>query len=121
MAKKTKPLPVAWMKVYDRDSNYVSSCVSYHAAAALMAFYGDGAQVRNGHTRKRVIWSEGKEAISASGHLESVVNIMTARVTPEPVEMTPAMIESDRRLVEDMQKTKAIVRAMLAKNGSDLT
>jgi len=45
MSKK----PVAWMKVYDPAGNYVASCVAAEAGAALMAMYGDGAEIRNGH------------------------------------------------------------------------
>ena len=58
--------PVAWMKIYTADGDYVASCVDGGCAAALMAMLGTGATIRNGHARKNTLWCEGAEAHSAA-------------------------------------------------------
>ena len=38
-------------KVYSQDGVYMASCKELEAAAALVALYGDGATIRDGHTK----------------------------------------------------------------------
>jgi hypothetical protein len=71
--KKANPLPIAWMKIYDSSGGYVGSCVDLGAAAALMSFLGDGAEIRNGHAKKNAIWREGQESQSAGESYDLVV------------------------------------------------
>ena len=69
-APKKNPVPVAWMKIYDPEGNFQASCVDIAAAAALMGFYGNGAEIRNGHAKKHAVWREGSETQTAGGHEE---------------------------------------------------
>lgn len=44
-------------KVYDATGKYQASCKEIEAAAAVVSFYGEGATIKDGHTR--VVWREG--------------------------------------------------------------
>lgn len=47
-------------KVYDGDE-YVAACKYLEDAAALVAFRGDGATIRDGHSARHTVWCEGAE------------------------------------------------------------
>lgn len=49
------------IKIFDADGNYQASTHDYAAAGALMGLYGDGATVRVGHSKKDIIWTEGRD------------------------------------------------------------
>lgn len=85
--------PIAWMKIYTQSGGYVASCNDYAAAAALMAFYGDGAEIRNGHAKKNVVWREGSEDQPAGESYDYVASVLQKRTTA-----------SGTRLTEDQQK-----------------
>jgi len=53
-------------KVYDQDGIYQAACKDICAAAVLVAFYGDGATVRSGHTK--VIWTEGVDGSASESY-----------------------------------------------------
>ena len=53
-------------KVYDQDGTYQAACKDICAAAVLVAFYGDGATVRSGHTK--IIWTEGVDGSAAENY-----------------------------------------------------
>lgn len=72
----SKKKPVAWMKIYTAQGDYVASCVDAGCAAALMSMLGTGATIRNGHARKNIVWTEGREARSAADSYDYV----TARI-----------------------------------------
>jgi hypothetical protein len=72
----SKKKPVAWMKIYTAQGDYVASCVDTGCAAALMSMLGDGATIRNGHTLKHTLWREGSETHSAAESYDYV----TARI-----------------------------------------
>lgn len=78
--------PVAWMKIYTPCGRYIASCNDAAAAAVLMAFYGNGAEIRNGHATKNAIWREGKESQSAAESYDFVTNVIYDRThhTPMP-------------------------------------
>ncbi len=46
-------------KVYDKDNKYQASCKEPEAAGAVVALYGGGATIRDGHTK--VVWTEGTD------------------------------------------------------------
>ncbi len=73
--------PVAWMKVYGREGNYLGSCVEPEGAAALVALAGTGATIRNGHALKNAVWSEGKEAQPAGESYDFVAQTIIDRTT----------------------------------------
>ncbi len=45
-------------KVYDSAGQYQAACKEIEAAASLVAFYGDGATIRDGHAS--ILWIEGR-------------------------------------------------------------
>jgi len=104
--------PVAWMKVYTPAGHYVASCNDESAAAVLMAFYGDGAEIRNGHAKKNAIWREGNESQAAGESYDFVVSTIHERTRSiEPV----IDHDQDRRVEEGLEQSRAAVRAVLAK------
>lgn len=46
-------------KIFNPEGEYVAACKYPEEAAALMTFLGDGAEIRDGHTK--VVWTEGSE------------------------------------------------------------
>lgn len=110
MSKK----PVAWMKIYDPAGNYVASCVAAEAGAALMAMYGDGAEIRNGHSKKNAIWREGFEAQPAGESYDFVSLVVADRTTAKDV---PLSAEEQRRsdsAQAGLEQARETVRRMLA-------
>lgn len=71
--------PVAWMKIYDRNGQYRASFVDCTEAASFVAILGDGANVRNGHGQKNVIWFEGREEFSASESYDGFLTCITSK------------------------------------------
>lgn len=67
-------------KVFNADGVYVASCKFLEDAAALVAFNGAGAQIRDGHTR--IIWSEGSEMQPAAESYDYVVKMAQSRCFP---------------------------------------
>ena len=64
-------------KVYDAKKVYQAATKEAEAAAALVAFYGDGATIRLDHGA--VLWTEGKEAIPANESFDTVAETVYAR------------------------------------------
>lgn len=64
-------------KVYDRHGEYVAATKRLEEAAVLVAFLGDDSTIREGH--KFVLWTEGKEHISASESYDEVANVASQR------------------------------------------
>lgn len=70
------------IKVFDAQGQYQASAHDYAAAACLMGLYGEGATVRLGHSKKDVIWTEGKDGSAADNFdvLAEVIDAHDARV-----------------------------------------
>lgn len=66
----------AW-KVYNSAGEYIAACKHLEDAACLVAFNGDGATIRSGHSR--VVWREGAETQSAAESYDHVVEIARGR------------------------------------------
>jgi hypothetical protein len=111
--QKKNPIPVAWMKVYDANGNYQASCVDIAAAAALMSFYGNGAEIRNGHAKKSVLWREGSESQPAGESYDFVVGTVQSRTFSEETEPTPEQKAQDERAQASLEQTRATVRRMM--------
>lgn len=73
--------PVAWIKIYSPTGEYRASCVDYTDAAALCGLYGPGAEARNGHAKRNVIWREGHEEQLAADSYDFAARVMIERVT----------------------------------------
>lgn len=78
---KVNRIPVAWMKVYGAQNNYLGCVVEPESAAALVSLAGEGATVRNGHAKKNIIWHEGKEAQRAGESYDFAASVMIERTT----------------------------------------
>lgn len=81
MATERTKKPVAWMKVYGREGNYLAACVEPEGAAALVALAGEGATIRNGHARKNAVWIEGAESQPAGESYDFVSQTVIERTT----------------------------------------
>ena len=67
-------------KVFDKRSIYLAACKRPEEAAVLVAFLGDGATIRDGHSTKDIVWLEGMEHQSASESYDYVATIIQERV-----------------------------------------
>lgn len=66
-------------KIYT-DSNEYIGCVKYLSdAAALVSLYPAGSTVRNGHSKKYTIWTNGID-MNASASYDASAEIMTERL-----------------------------------------
>ena len=64
-------------KVFSAGNEYVAS-IKYPAdAAAFVSIQGEGATVRNGHAKKNIIWTEGKDghAFDSYDHAAEVMQL----------------------------------------------
>ncbi len=60
-------------KVYDKDGEYLASCHHLEHAAMIVAGIGaDGTTIRNGHSKKMILWTEGSEDFPASESYDGV-------------------------------------------------
>ena len=71
--------PVAWLKVYGRQGDFLGSCVEPEGAAALVTLAGEGATIRNGHALKNAVWTEGKEVQPAGESYDFVAAMILER------------------------------------------
>lgn len=46
-------------KVYSRDGEYVAATKRPEEAGAVVSMLGNGATIRDGHSPKRIVWTEG--------------------------------------------------------------
>ena len=69
------------LKVYTADGEYVASCRYAEDAAAIVATYGDGATIRNGHRRRDTVWTEGAEATRAGESFDLVTVVVNGRIS----------------------------------------
>ncbi|WP_321935316.1 hypothetical protein [Paraburkholderia sp. J8-2] len=106
-------LPVAWMKVYDPAGQYVGSCVDPAAGAALMAFYGPGAQIRNGHAKKNAIWREGFEARPAAESYDYVAATIHRRAASSS-DTQCGDASAAARVEAGVEQARAFARTVLA-------
>lgn len=65
-------------KIY-RNDEYIGS-VKYGEDAAAMMFSGEGSEVRLGHSKRNVVWTEGQEEIPAFESYDRASEIMNQRV-----------------------------------------
>ena len=64
-------------KVYNPSGAYVASCKHAEDAAAIVNLYGNGAQIRIGHSR--VVWHEGHEKETAGNSYDIVAQTVHER------------------------------------------
>ena len=83
---KAQKIPVAWMKIYDGNGNYLAACVDAGSAAAVVALAGVGATIRNGHAKKNAVWVEGGESQPAAESYDFVAITIHNRTTSTAIE-----------------------------------
>ena len=67
-------------KVYDSENNYMAACKDIFSAAVLVAFYGDGATIRHGHSTRDIVWREGGEIQSAADSYDFTDEVVSKRM-----------------------------------------
>lgn len=67
-------------KVFNPEGEYVASCKHIEDAAALVANYGNGATIRDGHSPKNAVWTEGKESQPAAESYDFVLVTVLSRL-----------------------------------------
>jgi hypothetical protein len=65
-------------KVYSADGEYLAACKHVEDAAAIVSLRGDGATIRDGHSR--AVWTEGAEQTRAYDSYDLVVLTIRERV-----------------------------------------
>ena len=48
-------------KIFDSEGRYQASAKDVGLAAMIVTFLGDGATIRDGHSLKSTVWTEGQE------------------------------------------------------------
>jgi len=71
-------------KVYTPEGEYVAACKLPEDAAAVVAAYGPGATIRNGHRKKDVVYTEGVDG-DAGDSYDEVARIVHERVEQQHV------------------------------------
>lgn len=66
-------------KVYDAANVYRAAFKHLEDAAAFVAVLGDDATIRDGHSRRHVIWHEGNEDQPAAESYDHVFDVAMAR------------------------------------------
>ena len=69
-------------KVFNPSGEYVASCKHAEDAAAVVALYGDGAQIRTSHSKRDTVWVEGEESDSAANSVDFVALMVALRELP---------------------------------------
>jgi hypothetical protein len=70
-------------KVFSATGEYLAATKRPEEAAAVVAFLGDGAEIRDGHAKTNCVWREGSESQSASESVDFVAELVWARVGGE--------------------------------------
>lgn len=67
-------------KVYNHGNQYVAACKHLEDAACLVALYGAGATIRDGHSKSDIRWEEGKELFPAGESYDRVQQVVNDRI-----------------------------------------
>jgi hypothetical protein len=67
-------------KVFNPCGEYVAACKHVEDAACLVAMYGNGAEIRHGHSAGDSVWTEGIEEFPAGESYDRVVEVVSRRV-----------------------------------------
>lgn len=67
------------LKVYAPTGEYVASCKYAEDAAAIVAIYGEGSEIRIGHKKANCVWREGSEVQPASESFDQVAMTVCRR------------------------------------------
>lgn len=56
------------LKVYSANGEYLASCKYYEHAGALVGLEGDGANVRIGHSKRNIFFTQGKDGDAGASY-----------------------------------------------------
>ncbi len=82
-------------KIFDRHGNYRGCMKDASEAAVLMAFYGDGAQIRNAHCKKATLYTEGVDGMARESY-DAVATIVYSRENERRAATSKRIEESNR-------------------------
>jgi len=67
------------LKLFTPEGHYVAACKRAEDAACLVAFLGNGATIRWGHSTRGIVWREGSESQSAADSYDLVAEVIHRR------------------------------------------
>ena len=70
-------------KVYDSNGEYQAATKRPEEAAAVVALLGEGSTIRTEHSKKSIVWSEGKEECLAGDSYDVVAQTVYERCGPK--------------------------------------
>jgi len=65
-------------KVYSRDGEYLAATKRPEEAGAVVSMLGDGATIRDGHSPKRIVWTEGVDGQEGNSY-DVIAEVVYAR------------------------------------------
>ncbi len=68
------------LKIFNPQGEYIGCVKHFEDAAILVSNYGDGAEVRMGHSKKDTIWREGSEEFPAAESFNGAREAMVSRL-----------------------------------------
>jgi hypothetical protein len=68
------------LKVYDATGEYLASFKYAEHAAMLVAALGDGHTIRQGHSKRMTLWTEGREMLAAAESYDFVATTVYERM-----------------------------------------
>lgn len=72
-------MSATFLKLYDRDGNFIASFKHAEDAALVATNYG-GCTIRDGHQKKRTLWNEGVEATTGGESADECARIIYERL-----------------------------------------
>ena len=74
-----------WLKLYDRGNKFIASFRHAEDAALVATNYG-GSTIRDGHQKKRTLWTEGSEITTGGESADECTRIIYARLEAMHIE-----------------------------------
>lgn len=75
-------------KAFTPSDEYTACFKHLEDAAAFVAYLGEGATIRDGHSKKLTLWTEGSEEFSANESFDGAAEVMLKRIKARIQEMT---------------------------------
>jgi hypothetical protein len=72
------------IKVYNPEDEYVAAFKHHEDAAMFVACAGDGYTIRDGHSKRHILWTEGAESQPAGESYDAAADIMRTRAAEAP-------------------------------------
>lgn len=66
-------------KVFNPSGEYVAACKLPEDAAAIVAAYGSGAEIRHGHAKRDTVWQDGVDGEAAESY-DAVAEVCYSKV-----------------------------------------